>query len=213
MNIYFIDSENVNKDYIDDLELLSRGDRVIVFVSEMSHKLDYWSVSKIIKAKSRFQVVNCLCGAKDALDKQLISYVGFEVRMNKKCNYYIISNDKGFDVLEPFWEQIGRNVKRYDSIRESFNIKAEPVVSTNKGKEASKQSHEDEIKKLCKTHRMKVEKLKNIVTSSCDLGSLHNRLRKTYKEHGTAVYKILRDTYGDISGIKVAVTSRDWREN
>lgn len=113
MNYYLIDYENVRIADINVLSGLDDGDKVIIFYSDVckNGNLDFIANINLKNAEFRCQKVNI--GTKNALDFQLSSQFGYWVGVaSKDTNFYIISNDKGYDCLIAYWKAKNVNVSR-----------------------------------------------------------------------------------------------------
>ena len=56
-------------------------------------------------------MIKCYTG-NNALDFQLVSYLGFMMKTGAKTQYIIVSNDTGYDAMVRFWNDRERNVSR-----------------------------------------------------------------------------------------------------
>ena len=98
--IYLIDCENVGFSFF-----TSPNDLVYYFTNE--------SVSELPFQCNENEIHMCLkhTGCKDALDFVIDTYLGYLIRAyGKNTEYFIISNDKGYDNVSAFWQQMGYNV-------------------------------------------------------------------------------------------------------
>ncbi|MBD5082676.1 MAG: hypothetical protein HDT34_00635 [Clostridiales bacterium] len=123
MACFLIDYENESGGMLDGISLLGlkRNDEIVFFYSEnashltmeLHQELESVSVKKIyIKAET---------GKKNALDFQLVSYLGACIKENPKKKYYIVSKDGGFDCVCKFWAKRKIDVKRIDKLCYYFN--------------------------------------------------------------------------------------------
>lgn len=98
--IYLIDCENVGFSFF-----TSPNDLVYYFTNE--------SVGELPFQCNENEIHMCLkhTGCKDALDFVIDTYLGYLIRAyGKNTEYFIISNDKGYDNVSAFWQQMGYNV-------------------------------------------------------------------------------------------------------
>lgn len=98
--IYLIDCENVGFSFF-----TSPNDLVYYFTNE--------SVSELPFQCNENEIHMCLkhTVCKDALDFVIDTYLGYLIRAyGKNTEYFIISNDKGYDNVSAFWQQMGYNV-------------------------------------------------------------------------------------------------------
>lgn len=116
MNCYLVDYENIGLNYIDKLEGNKCEDTMIVFYSKNSNHINFELLDDLL-SKFKYKSFNSTLGIKNALDFQLSSYLGFLIGYNSNnkyinnINYYIISDDKGYEVVADFWTKQGQNVK------------------------------------------------------------------------------------------------------
>ena len=193
MRVYLIDSENVTN-YIKELNYLGKNDKVIIFVTVATPNISYSKVEYLLKAKCRIKILKCLCGYKDDLDKQIISYLGFELRCNSNSEYYIVSQDKGYSVVVDFWNSMERNVKLVGSIAESLGVNV-----------VEKPSIFDGFVRICKQNSVDYLKVRSIILNSDNMSVLHNKLSQKYLSKGKVIYQALKDEYKNFEGIKKAI--------
>ncbi len=65
---------------------------------------------KINSCKAQFNLTEVKTGKANALDFQLVTYLGYLIAMAPKHNYFIVSQDKGFKSACQFWKERGINV-------------------------------------------------------------------------------------------------------
>lgn len=119
---YLLDSENIGVNTLVTSELfkMAKGDELIIFYSKDECLLNLEAYTEFCK-NCDVQLMKVTSGTKNALDFQLSSYLGKLIEQNKNKNglrYYIISKDKGYEVLSTFWRQYGENVQRKAYINE-----------------------------------------------------------------------------------------------
>lgn len=105
MDYYFIDFENFN------------GDKLKRFVSHIKYRSElffFYSDTCSVKDLSfyrsmhdrKIKFIHVESGKKNALDFQLSSYLGYQIRQHGETEkYFIVSNDKGYDCLINFWRE------------------------------------------------------------------------------------------------------------
>ncbi len=103
MKYYLIDYENVNASGLDGIEQISSDDRVVLFYTKHSSKIDLGMFNVLLNISAELTVIEVHHG-KQALDIQLASYVGFLIGTEGlESEYYIISKDKGYRNIQDFW--------------------------------------------------------------------------------------------------------------
>lgn len=134
MNIYFIDYENTKVHGLLGLEKLGRFDKVIIFYSENAQSITIECMKSINATKAKVQLEQAEIGRHDFLDFQLSSYLGYMVRKHPHSNFFIVSEDKGYECLTDFWKKKGVTVNLIPNIANKAKDTAEskPTPSTNK---------------------------------------------------------------------------------
>lgn len=98
MKRYFlVDMENVHFNGLFGIGSLTENDTIILFLTSQCKK-DY-GIIDLYKSKYKCNILtmDVECGGKNALDFQLVSYLGLLIGDNKnQGKYYIVSKDKGF---------------------------------------------------------------------------------------------------------------------
>lgn len=105
MTIYLIDYENTKS--LTGIASLTNEDMVVVFYTKNSNTLTFDTHKEIIDTQATIRYMNVGNGTKNALDFQLASYLGYLIKEKEQNNveYYIVSKDKGFLVLQSFWKE------------------------------------------------------------------------------------------------------------
>lgn len=118
MSIYLIDTENVQTRFIQLIPKLSQNDSIILFMMKDKHHLSLKidDAIAINKKNIEISVIDCFSGKakKNALDFQLVSYIGYLV-CNNRDNHQslkIVSDDCGFDPVVDFWKDRGIDICR-----------------------------------------------------------------------------------------------------
>ena len=109
--IYFIDSENVNENWIDTITDIKKSDEIRVFYTEKSTNASYEHISKIAGGDVTLNLIKCFTG-QNALDFQLVTDLGYSVAKGMRDTFVIVSNDKGYDAVVNYWVIKGVNVSR-----------------------------------------------------------------------------------------------------
>jgi len=105
MAIYLVDYENVKTEGLHGITKLQKEDKVIIFYSENADKLTFGLHRRINESAANISYVRVEVGFKQALDFQLVSYLGYLIAQDKDINYFIVSNDNGFNSVTKFWEK------------------------------------------------------------------------------------------------------------
>ena len=111
MNYFLVDFENVRTDGIKDLNGVQEGDVMVIFYSENCKSITLDVLDSIFTLKLKYSSFKVKVGTKNALDFQLTSYLGYLIGQgDMDTNYYIVSDDKGFEVVADFWKEQGIDV-------------------------------------------------------------------------------------------------------
>lgn len=105
MAIYLIDYENVNMDGLQGIRELSESDQVYIFYSDNANKLTFSLHRQILESSAWVRYVNAETGAKNALDFQLATYLGYLVSQNTAEHFCLVSKDNGFQAVVKFWQK------------------------------------------------------------------------------------------------------------
>lgn len=178
MNYYLIDYENVNINGIKillDKNLLNSNDRIFIFYSEKCKNINLEILQNLHDLNIKIVIKHIQTGIDNALDFHLSSYLGYMIGQNTADNYYIVSNDKGYDCLQDYWKKY--NVKRLS-------------VSQNNSKEISI----DDIKRYLKNYNddvlIHITEILNRYNSNINI---HNQLQKYFKDSKktSEIYRII----------------------
>lgn len=178
VNYYLIDYENIQLEGIKDLKGVQEGDAIIVFYSENCKSTSLDVLDNIMTLKIVYSSFKVKVGTKNALDFQLITYLGYLIgKGDENTNYFIVSNDKGFEAVSNFWKEHDISVNR---ISKKEHI-AEDLATLDEIKALiGKHNDPDEVLKIFNKYKSK----KDI----CDSLSKHFRDSKRVGE----IYKNLK---------------------
>ncbi|MBQ9628824.1 MAG: diguanylate cyclase [Synergistaceae bacterium] len=113
-NYYLVDYENVKNHAFNGLENMSGHDEICIFYSD--NALGSFTVelhNQMNASKAKIITRKASVGTKNALDFQLAAYLGELITQNKgtHSNYFIVSNDKGYESLISFGRERNVNVE------------------------------------------------------------------------------------------------------
>lgn len=109
---YFIDSENVGSAWIDMYLDDAEDSEFLIFYTDRSPHIDYEHMIALMNVQKKLpEFIKCFEG-NNALDFQLVSYIGFQFRDNNTDEMIIVSNDTGFDAVVHFWSNRDMNIIR-----------------------------------------------------------------------------------------------------
>lgn len=110
MGYYLVDFENVKKDGLDGIHKLEPEDRVCILYSKNADSITFEQHKKIMESKADIELCKVDVGSKNALDFQLATQLGFLIANKAADSYYIVSKDKGFEILSGYWKSRGVSV-------------------------------------------------------------------------------------------------------
>lgn len=102
MRLFLIDYENVNSAGLHGIGQLSQQDRVILFYSQSANTLSFEIMDEMLAANLMPERVCIAQSGKNALDFQLVTFLGYLIAKNKAEEYYIISKDTGYSAAAAF---------------------------------------------------------------------------------------------------------------
>lgn len=110
MGYYLVDFENVKKDGLDGIHKLESEDHVCILYSKNADSITFEQHKKIMESKADIELCKVDVGSKNALDFQLATQLGFLIANKAADSYYIVSKDKGFEILSGYWKSRGVSV-------------------------------------------------------------------------------------------------------
>ena len=109
--IYLVDYENVPNTGLEGIENLTENDRVIIFLKE-NNTFKAKTHVKLERALAQKEYIFVNADTANALDFQLVSYLGILSTENPREQYVIISKDQGYDAAIKFLNSRNRKVSR-----------------------------------------------------------------------------------------------------
>lgn len=107
MAIYMIDYENVKMGGLNGISRLTEADKVIIFYSENANRMTFDLHRRLMACSAEIEYREVSVGGHNALDFQLVTYLGYLIAQNPGEQYLIISNDRGFEHVVHFWRKDG----------------------------------------------------------------------------------------------------------
>lgn len=190
MNYYLIDFENIHSEGLEKLKDIKSNDTIIIFYSDSCKNISLDNLSPILNKQVSYKSFKVSIGTKNALDFQLASYLGYLISKEPSANYYIVSNDKGFDCLLDYWEKFSINVEKIKT--QAQVIVPAPIKKKNKVKTSDLASIE-EINNLLSSEE-KPEKVLKIINQYKTKLAINNGLAKEFKDGKivSTIYKKLK---------------------
>ena len=123
MNVFLIDYENVHTNGFIGMDKLKKKDKVYIFYSIKSENIHMDIMNTLLKNKVSFKMFKLNRTEKNALDFQLVLYLGTRLKKyGKKASFYIVSNDNGYQSSIDFAKDyFNITVQKVNSIEEAFN--------------------------------------------------------------------------------------------
>lgn len=107
MAVYLVDFENVTSAGISGVQKLTKEDKVYIFYTANAANMSFAAHLNLLSSPAEIIYYNVSSGGKNALDFQLSSFLGYLISQGKEKQFYIISNDKGYEHVKNFWELSG----------------------------------------------------------------------------------------------------------
>ncbi|MCM1329649.1 MAG: PIN domain-containing protein [Ruminococcus sp.] len=107
MAVYLVDFENVTSAGISGIQRLTEEDKVYIFYTVNASNMSFAAHMNLLSSPAEVIYYNVTSGGKNALDFQLASFLGYLICKGEDKDFYIISNDKGYDHVKSFWERSG----------------------------------------------------------------------------------------------------------
>lgn len=118
MRLFLIDYENVNSSGLLGIGQVSPDDRVILFYSQAANTLSFEIMDEMMSANIVPERICLSRTGKNALDFQLVTFLGYLVAQKKADEYFIISCDAGYQSAIAFCrEYLGAKVQLKSSVR------------------------------------------------------------------------------------------------
>ncbi|MBQ7980282.1 MAG: hypothetical protein IJ305_01600 [Oscillospiraceae bacterium] len=107
MAVYLVDFENVTSAGISGVQKLTKEDKVYIFYTANAANMSFAAHLNLLSSPAEIIYYNVSSGGKNALDFQLSSFLGYLISQGKDKQFYIISNDRGYEHVKTFWELSG----------------------------------------------------------------------------------------------------------
>lgn len=114
--LYLVDYENVSDSGVVGVDTLTASDTVIIFYGSKVKTVAYESLIAITSSAATIEHLKAEKTAKNYLDFQLTTYLGFKLGKENFQEIFVISKDSGFDAVVDFWTEKGYTIKRQASI-------------------------------------------------------------------------------------------------
>ena len=116
MSLYLIDFENVHDSGLNGVTYLKETDDVFIFYSMKSEHMSFDTHVSIMKSAAKVKYIKLRRSAKNYLDFQLVTHLGYLIGSGQPGPYFIISKDTGYDSVLDYWKDHGVTVTRQPCI-------------------------------------------------------------------------------------------------
>lgn len=195
MSIFLIDYENVNESGFKGILNCQKEDLIYIFYTKNGSTLSFDSHKLLEEAKPKIEYFNAENGSKNALDFQLSSFLGYLITSHSNEQFYIISKDKGYEVLVKFWSS-------YKGLKVKIGLLPNLVIknTTKIVKEVILSPKEQLLKSKYKEN---TEEILSIINSNNTKLEINNALCKAFESKiGGEIYNVikpfLKDKIGDV---------------
>lgn len=155
MATYLIDYENTGVKGLYGIEKLQEDDLIVVFYGPKTGAVPFDDHVRISSAVSHVEYIKTSKTAKNYLDFQLATYLGYLIAHTGVKEYCVVSKDGGYDSVIDFWKTRGMSVVR----RETISVEKPMKQTGRRTKKTVKEEAENEnenIKSVPEAIRKKV---------------------------------------------------------
>ena len=190
MGYYLVDYENVKKDGLNAINKLTEKDKVCIFYSQNAETMTFGLHRRLNESVAQITFQKVEVGTKNALDFQLVTFLGYIIAKNEEKNYYIVTKDNGFNSVCLYWANRNVNVT---------------IVADVSGRNLKEEEDEliNEVDKLL-TDKEIVNKVAEIILQYKTKQGINNALIKNFpsKDHKQAseIYKAIKPLLKDKKG-------------
>ncbi|MBO5241911.1 MAG: hypothetical protein J6B19_04485 [Lachnospiraceae bacterium] len=201
MAIYLIDYENTGVKGLHGIEKLQEDDLIVVFYGPKTGAVPFDDHVRISSAVSHVEYIKTSKTAKNYLDFQLTTYLGYLIAHTGMKEYCVVSKDGGYDSVVDFWKARGMSIVR----RETISVE-KPVKQTGRKvkKTVQKENENENIKSVPEAIRKKVrhtlkaenlqggayKKIYSCMLQATDKQTLNTALVRVFtQEEGNRYYK------------------------
>jgi hypothetical protein len=136
LKIFLVDYENTNSNGLKGISKLDKSDRVIIFYSSVSSTISFEVLDEILLSGVSLEKIFLKSHSTNALDFQLVTYMGYLIAENNVNDIYVITKDKGFfSAIEFCNKYLKKEINIFQSINEAIGTKEDmtkPVIFNNK---------------------------------------------------------------------------------
>ncbi len=215
--VFLVDYENVKNQGLNGILKLTENDTVCIFYSEKADSMTFGLHRRLMQTKANVKYQKVDVGTKNALDFQLVLYLGYVISVNQSkgntdCLYYIVTKDKEFLCLKNYCHRFHAEVYQVPDVtgnledvsekKETITIEKQeekPKDTESSSEELIEKKVESVLKDEYKDDLPFVVKcIKKYKTKQ----GLNNALVKQYKDGKKAsdIYKAIKPLIADKKG-------------
>ncbi len=185
--VFFVDYENVDTNGLDGLSRLTPQDIVYIYYSEAHSRMSFGLHRRICESKSEFIYRKIRDTRKNALDNELMREAETVIG-DKKGDYYIISNDKGYRNFVKKMVVAGFKVDQFPTISETNKKKKDEL------KKKIKERLVSDKKRKYKLDENEIERIASMIMNADDKQELNRDLQQMfYNEDVKYIFSRLKD--------------------
>lgn len=201
MAIYLIDYENTGVKGLYGIEKLHEDDLIVVFYGPKTGAVPFDDHVRISSAVSHVEYIKTSKTAKNYLDFQLTTYLGYLIAHTGIKEYCVVSKDGGYDSVVDFWKTRGMSIVRRETISVDKPVRQQ---SRRTKKTAPAENENENIKSVPEAIRKKVrytlkaenlqggayKKIYSCMLQATDKQTLNTALVRVFtQEDGNRYYK------------------------
>lgn len=190
---YLVDTENVGIIWKHLLEEISSNDKIILFYTEKTPNLSYLDLAYLQNRCDKFTLEKCYVG-KNALDFQLVSYMGYHMKSSPKTHFCIVSNDSGYDAVIQYWADKDRTITRMTT-KDIVALSTTPLIT-----EPNKNNQQKEIAEKEPKKETRLEKELRDSFSKDEIQELLMMLDKYSIKELQPIHREIQKKYGQVEG-------------
>lgn len=190
MAIYLIDYENTGVKGLAGIEKLNEEDQIILFYGPKTGSIPFDEHVKISQAASHVEYIKTTKTAKNYLDFQLVTYLGYLIARSSIREYHVVSKDSGYDSVIDFWSKKGLVMKRQDTIAgedktaSQAQSKAAATKSRKKEKQQNRKQESAKQEKLKQESPKQVQRMQSAETVVAEAADVATEVAKPHEGQG-----------------------------
>lgn len=199
MAIYLIDYENTGVKGLYGIEQLHEDDLIVVFYGPKTGAVPFDDHVRISTSVSHVEYIKTSKTAKNYLDFQLTTYLGYLVAHTGIKEYYVISRDSGYDSIVDFWKARGMTVVRRENIsprkpeKQPAKVVKQKPANENENIKSVPETVRKKVRHILKAENLQggaYKKIYSCMLQATDKQTLNNALVKVFsQEDGNRYYK------------------------